>query len=52
VDFVDHFLGEFQQSLRFLWAFSPFGAQNVPKNTFLDISTLPDDKYTWEMDQS
>jgi hypothetical protein len=52
VDFVDHFPGELQQLLRFLWAFSLFGAQNVPKTTFLAISTLLDDKYTREMDQS
>ena len=52
VDFVDHFLGEFWQLLRFLWAFSLFGVQNVLKITFLAVSTLPDDKYTREMDQS
>ncbi len=52
VDFVDHFPGELQQLLRFLWAFSLFGAQNVPKTTFLAISTLLDDKYAREMDQS
>jgi hypothetical protein len=52
VDIVDHFPGEFQQLLRFLWAFSLLGAQNVLKITFLAVSTLPDDKYTREMDQS
>jgi hypothetical protein len=52
VDIVDHFPGEFQQLLRFLWAFSLLGAQTVLKITFLAVSTLPDDKYTREMDQS
>jgi len=52
LDFVDHFPGDFWELLRFLWAFSLFGAQNVPQNTFLSVSTLPDDRFTREMDQS
>ncbi len=29
-----------------------FGGKNVPKNTLLSVSTLPNNKYTWEADQS
>jgi hypothetical protein len=50
-DFFSHFLGVFGQLLKFLWAFLVLGIKNGLKNTYQAIFTLPDHKYTWEMDQ-
>ena len=50
--FVDRFLSEFHQWLRFSWAFSLFAYQNAIKIRYLSESTLSNDKYTQEMDQS
>ena len=47
--FVYHLLGAFGQLRRLLQTFSVLWQKNVPKTTYLTLSTLPKNEITWEM---
>jgi hypothetical protein len=52
MDCVDHLLGDFGQLFRFVHVCTFLGGGISPKNTFITISTLSENRNTWEMDQS